>query len=67
MHLYDFMAFLFLAMELTCGLKQLSGLVVECQPAALKVLASNPEREAQKFSKLTFISRNSEACQLHVT
>ena len=38
---------------------QLSALVVESQPAVLKVQGSNPGWEAQDFSKLTFISRNS--------
>ena len=48
-------------------LGQLSGLVVECWPAALKALGSNLGWGAQEFSKLTFISRNSAACQSDAT
>ena len=44
---------------------QLNGLVVECQSVVLKVLGSNPGYGAQEFSKLTFISKNSVACQSH--
>ena len=49
------------------GFKQLSGLVVECWPAALMVLGLNPKRGAQGFSKLTFIGRNLTDCQSHET
>ena len=46
----------------------LNGIVVKTsQPAAMMVLGSNPGWGAQEFSKWTFISRNSAACQLHVT
>ena len=39
--------------------RQLSGLVVECQPAARKSwVQTQPPGRAQEFSKLTFISRN---------
>ena len=35
------------------------GLVIGSRPAALMVLGSKPRLGAQEFSKLTFISRNS--------
>ena len=51
------------------SLMQLDGVAVESWPAAatLKVLDSNPTWGAPEFSKLTFISRNSAACQSNAT
>ena len=46
---------------------QLNGLMLDFQPAAQKVLGSIPGWRAQDFSKFTFISRNSAACQSHTT